>query len=238
MARFAFYYIPDKTSKLYTLGSKILGYDIRSNKVIPQDSIAGASEDEMRDYAKFAYMYGFHMTITDAIEFDITRIADIEKEIGEVLACFSKDSEFKIIRVEDSLLMSPDHDDSIMLLGFKPNLALQTLHTLMVSRLHPMGTGSLYTHFLKVKPQYFEGKQNRITKVKKFFTPTAFDEYFPHLTLLNPYSGNHRDKVVSQLADLFDKEVPGEITLNKFYLVVEESQGEPFKIVREFIHPN
>ena len=72
MPKFAIYYIPDADSEFYSLGSAILGYDVRQEKLL---NIPAKMKSNLGDidpeWLTSAQKYGFHLTIGDSIDFEI-----------------------------------------------------------------------------------------------------------------------------------------------------------------------
>ena len=229
MPRFAVYYIPQETDALYRLGSSIVGYDIRKREPAqPPEALRSIPHFNDRWIAK-AQPYGFHLTIGDAIDFNLGEIANIEREIVDLLACFDPQHDFTLQRRRDDFVT---FWGPAVVLRYDPNNALKTLHTLIAARVHPLGTGSGYLQSYLNDPAQEAGQPHRAQRTLKFFSPTIFDSYTPHFTVLNPHSGESK----AELTQLFSDTFGGfdEIVLHSINLLVQFAPEENWQIYKEF----
>src|SRR2546421_11025417 len=89
MPKFAVYYIPQHDDPFYRLGTQILGYDVRtrSSVMLPSD-IREALGQWDEAWTTVSRPYGFHLTISDAIDCHWATIPLGERELADVLGCF------------------------------------------------------------------------------------------------------------------------------------------------------
>lgn len=107
---------------------------------------------------------------------------------------------------------------------------MKTFHYLVVARIHTLGTGSVYVErYLKDPNQYKLYQQH---KIRKFYSPTVLNDYRPHFTLLNPYTGENHDQLEKVLSNIFGGFQ--NITISTICLLVQRHESEPWQIYREF----
>jgi len=234
-SRFAVYYIPDaqasETKEFYELGSQFLGYDIRQQKSVALSSQLSQEIGGFElDWVGQAWFYGFHLTIGDAILCSASTLPKVAEELESLLGCFDASNGFKLSQASEFVCRRGDGE--IFLLHFEANDSLKMFHAAVVTLLHPMGVGSLYTERLKKNSNLYSNSPSRLEKVKKFFSPTALDDFFPHFTLLNPYRGQSPDRVEKSFQKIFSKFKS--LTVNRVVLLFQEEPGKAFRIYREF----
>ena len=231
MPKFAVYYIPPGKSPLYKLGSAMLGYDIRNRKKIPRPAALTAFHGFHEEWQRKARPYGFHLTIGDSIDFKPGKMAAIERELEELLGCFKPDSVFRLDRIPSKYV---GFRDTAVVVNYQPNDNMKILHTIIASRLHPMGTGSGYLERFLKNPGILE-KPHHVQRTLKFFSHTVFDSYSPHFTLLNPFRGARRDR--SRIIAFFKARLRAyqkQIRLASICLCLQMRQDEEWIIHMEF----
>ena len=236
MPQFDVYYIPevDKTDsqsfEFYHLGSSILGYDVRAGVPVPMPEEVRAKLGEFDPaWQTQAQSYGFHLTIGDAIDFNLGDLHQVEAELQTILYCFAPSEKFKLDRSSEFI---PDWGPPIVL-RYDPNEHLRALHALVVSCINTMGTGSaLLRRYLKDPSQYIN-EPHKTARIRKFYSPRILGDYHPHFTLLNPYTGTKRAPLVRALEQLFATFT--EFTLNSICLLVQRSAEENWIIYKEFV---
>ncbi len=68
-----------------------------------------------------------------------------------------------------------------------------------------------------------------------FYSPTVLDSWYPHFTLLNPYSGSDPAHLASTFARLFEPYT--HLTMQTVCLLVQMEVGENWHIYQEFYRP-
>jgi hypothetical protein len=229
MPKFAVYFIPAESDELYRLGSSVVGYDVRKRAAAPLPEALRQIPGFTEQWIARASPYGFHLTIGDAIEFDIGRIARIEEEIADLLGCFDPANELTLRRCQESFVT---FWGPAVVLRYDPNDALKLLHAVIAARVHPLGSGSGYLRRYLEDPDTEAAWPHRARRILKFYSPTIFDSYSPHFTVLNPHDGESSDR----LAQFFTEAFAGfeEIVLRSICLLVQPADGENWRIYREF----
>ena len=233
MPKFAVYYVPPIDDDFYRLGTSILGYDVRARKPVQmpkqlQDRV-GAVDPE---WVKSAGRYGFHLTIGDAIDFNLGDIGSIEREITEILNCFGPDHFFTLQRRVEDFVTFWGKQKEIVVLRYDPNDYLKMLHTLIVARVNPLGVASVHFKSYLRDPKQYKNQPYRAHRIKKFYSPRVLDSYSPHFTLLNPYTGNDHDKLARVFSEMFGQY--SSIKLESICLLVQMHTDEKWGIYKEF----
>ena len=235
MPKFAVYYIPEvdkansKYFKFYHLGSSILGYDVRAGDPVPMPSELRAKLGEFDPaWQTCAQSYGFHLTIGDAIDFNFGDLHQIEAELLAILNCFASSEKFKLEQSSDFV---PDWGAPIVL-RYDPNEHLRALHALVVSRINTIGTGSRLLRRYLEHPNQYINEPHKASRILKFYSPRILGDFYPHFTLLNPYTGTNRTALVRALKQVFDKFT--KFTVNSICLLVQYSAEKNWIIYKEF----
>lgn len=235
MPKFAVYYIPEAdplTSDapgFFQVGSAILGYDVRAGSTAPMPPDLRSKVGEINPaWQRIAQVFGFHLTISDAIDFNLGDLDRVEEELLAILNCFAPG---EVFRLEQSPDFIPDWGPSIVL-RYDPNQHLCALHALVVARINPIGTGSRLLRDYLENPDQFIHEPHMAARVLKFYSPRILGGYYPHFTLLNPYTGPDRTAMVQALKRVF--EAYREITLHTICLLVQYSEEKKLVLYKEF----
>jgi hypothetical protein len=233
MPKFAVYYIPQEDDPFYRLGAQILGYDIRARVEMPLPSDLRYSLGQFDlAWTTISRPYGFHLTIGDAIDCDWATIPRIERELAELFGCFDPAHPFLLQRrSERPVGIWGETERNSLVLLYEPNEYLHMLHTLIIARINPQGTGSDYLKRYIVQ-NYQEMPPHQIQQLRLFYSRVVLDNWYPHFTLLNPYTGEDAPLMASRLAHLF---APYEqITVDAVCLLIQRDSGANWHIYREF----
>ncbi len=228
MAKFAVYYIPPAESALYQRGSEILGYDVRVGQYLPADNPSRAALPEF-DPAWVAQpqTYGFHITTGYSLYFDRAVLPQIEQAMEDVLNCFDPSAAYLFIPPQERVVF---WQDEIVVLRYDPNPAMLMLHTMLIARVNPYGTGSNVSEAYARKdpatlnPVYAQ-------RVRQYYTPYMLDGWVPHFTLMMPYKGSEREALHTALLDLFTAEP---VTVESICLLLREDDETHYRLYREF----
>lgn len=232
MPAFAIYYIPDFEDPFYQLGSSILGYDIRKKEDFPipkelNQWRGGISEE----WVEIARPYGFHCTIGDAIECELSTIYKVERELETLLGCFSADNKFTLTQRDDFVTFWGDNRQ-VIFLRYDANVELMMFQAAIVASINTMGTGSGYLRTCLESPELYSQIPEQINRTKKYFAPYVFDRFRPHFTLLSPFLGEGHDELKNTLEDMF---LPfKKFTVDKIALLFQKDLNSNWEIYREF----
>ena len=233
MPRFAVYYIPQADDPFYRLGTTLLGYGIRgrASVALPHDLHEQFGQYE-ESWAAISRPYGFHLTITEALDCSWAAIPGIERELADLLGCFDPSHSFALRRWDQNPvgIWGEAGRNSLVLL-YEPNEYLRMLHTLLVARLNPLGTGSGYLRRYLAHPEQ-EIPPYEALQIKLFYSPKIFDSWYPHFTVLNPYTGGEPARIASLLGSLF--EPFANLTVQTACLLIQVDGEANWQIYREF----
>src|SRR3989344_1742311 len=214
MFKFGIYYIP-KEGKFYNLGSKLVGYDIRNEKLTtPLDNFKDAWNENAREY-------GFHLTLTDAVYINEDKLKEIENTLSMTLELFSKANKY-LLEVENKPVTFWKKGGDQAALKFKLNSSVMMLHCVLASLLQTKGNGSSYSDITSKNTREFTLDMNR--KIKRFWSPYVLDEFRPHFTLINPYNGQDYKKIEDNLNKIF-KGIKS-INIESLCLVTQNGPGQ------------
>ncbi len=229
MPKFAVYYVPEASDDLYSLGSSVVGYDIRKRESVQTPVELRQIPHFTNQWLQKAKPYGFHLTVGDSIDFDFSRISMIESELADILGCFNPTSEFTLHKYEKDFVT---FWGSAVVLRYHPNDHLRILHAIIVARIHPLGTGSDYLRRYLADPEKEGNRPHRLRRTLKFYSPTVFDSYSPHFTLLHPHSGESKEDLTQLFSETFGRF--NKVKLRSISLLVQLLEEEHWHIYKEF----
>lgn len=217
--KFGLFYIPPQASDFYRLGSEILGYDVRTERVLewsPELRQTLGSFDPT--WVGRAQPFGFHLSVSDGLETDPALLPDVEREIAGILGCFDPRSTFEL-RLVDVRRWA---DDRVFVLLCEANENLKILQAVLMARVALLARNSAFFEKVRQSPDRYAAPYER-RRLDMFLTPRGLDTWQPHFTLLNPYSGRHPERLELGLRETFvDTSV---IRVASFCLAVQESGG-------------
>ena len=233
MPKFAVFYVPRAEDELYHLGTSILGYDVRASKNL---KIPKELEDRLKGFdqgwVKYSRPFGFHLTISGAVDFRFGDMLSIEREIDDILDCFDPEHPFTLRKSMDNFVTFWGKQEEVVVLRYDPNEYMRMLHTLIVARVQSLGTGSNSLRRYLEDPKRYADRPYGAHRVLKFYDAPILDGYSPHFTLLNPYTGNNHEELVRHFSELFGHF--SNITVDSICLLVQMHERENWKILREF----
>lgn len=233
MPKFAVYYIPQADDPFYRLGSQLLGYDTRSRNSLPLPSDTREALGQFdATWTTISQPYGFHLTISEAIDCHWAKLPSLAHDLADLLACFDPAYPFTLQQhSEHSVGIWGEQGKHSLVLLYEPNEHLRMLHTLLVARLNPQGTGSSYLKKHCTQPET-ELPPHELQQLRLFYSPKIFSNWYPHFTLFNPYTGTDATLMASRLAHLFAPYK--QITINTLCLLVQPNDQANWHIYQEF----
>ncbi|MEM6284640.1 MAG: 2'-5' RNA ligase family protein [Chloroflexota bacterium] len=224
MPKFAVYYVPPANSDLYRRGSEVIGYDVRAGALLPAENATRAALPEFdKAWVARPQTYGFHITTGYSLYFDGTNLDQIEAEMAHACGSFSASTVFELTPADEFIPFW--HDEAVML-HYRPNAALLMLHTLLVARVNPLGTGSNITR------ERAQGDPVLARRIEKYHSPYVFDGWDPHFTLMMSYDGTQRAALRAALAGLFPAQPE---RVQSICLLVREDDETHYRLHREFM---
>lgn len=239
MPKFAVYYVPGPEDEFYQLATSLLGYDVRARQDAPLPSDLQAQFGQVQvepEWSIHSRPFGLHLTITDSLACDWAALPKVERELENLLACFDPSHPFTLQRRADIPVGSWGRPGKLsMVLLYEPNEYLRILHTLLVARINSFGTGSGYLQNYLTHPRKHEMPAHRAQQIRLFYSPTVLDNWTPHFTIFNPYTGDEPEQIASLLANIF--EPFKHFTMRSVCLFLLPDEQSSWQIYREFPLP-
>lgn len=231
MAKFAVYYIPPADNDLYRQGSEILGYDVRAGIMLPENNPTRAKLPEFDpEWIVQPQTYGFHVTTGYSLYFDMGDLPLVECEMENVVNCFGRDLGFYLTPTAERIA----DWQNILALRYEPNPAMLMLHTMLIARVNPLGTGSNVSQaYARHDPSTLDPVKRH--RVQQYYTPYILDGWAPHFTLMMPYPGEKLGAMRETLLSMFN---PEPIRVSSICLLVRDDQETHYRLHREFFLNN
>jgi hypothetical protein len=228
MPAFALYFVPDADSEFYQAGAQILGYDAWTGEMLPPANSARSHFEAFNvDWPADAQYYGFHMTITHAVDCLAEQLPTIEREIESILNLFDPKKPFTLHPTEDWLRC----DGHNVVLYYHPNQALMMFHAMAIARLHPLGYSTPWF------ANYQRGAYQDVPLVEQHRTRQYWhfgilDDWFPHLALLRQHTGLSVEDVRSRMLQALP--APEPLTVERVCLLVRPDGESHFRVMRVY----
>lgn len=230
MPDFAVYYVPPAAHPLYQVGSDLLGYDLRAEKLLPTATSArSAFPDFTLDWVRDSQQYGFHMTIGHAMHYEAEKLASIEAEIAAIMNLFDPKKPRELMPCSGTAYVSLAPQWAC-LLRYDANQALLMLHALVVARISPLSSGTpQLKRFLSGERMPALHGQHRLTQ---YYYEYILDDFYPHFTLFNPLPVADIEPV--RAAVMATVPEPQPLTVDTLCLLVRPDGDTHYRIHREF----
>jgi hypothetical protein len=231
MAKFAIYTIPPADHDLYRVGSEILGYDIRAGQNLPDVTEARSRLGDFDPvWVSRAVQYGFHLTTAGTYEYDpaALNMDTVIEACDMLLSCINPLNPMRLTQHPTEFIWQGGFTG----LRYDANSAFQTLHTILCTYLPRFGVNSRSLRRLRDDTSVLGDAHHMAQRTHHFFTPYIFDDFTPHFTLLNPYTGGHPDAVREVLLNMVGH--VREVEVESVCLVRLQDGAERYEIVHEF----
>lgn len=230
MIRFAICHIPPARSPFYRLGTSILGYDIRSQREIYLDNPIRAQISNFDEaFVNLPKVAGLHCMLYGLPYCRRGDLPTISYEIERILNCFSPEAKLEL-HAHSELIAFWGEEQQIVVLHYKPNDTLKMLHTMLVTQLAPYGTSSTIQDPAQENPEQLSAHQ--LHRISHFHYPYIFEDFKPHYTLLNPYTGDEHQEVANNLQSIFNGFKQHK--LESICLLIKTQASEKWQIYKEF----
>jgi hypothetical protein len=232
MPKFAIYFVSPQ-SEFYQLGASIVGYDLRASQSTEMAPQIKRQIEYNQAWNQNTRPFGFHCTIGCSLDFHYAQLHAIEQEIEDILACFNPDHPF-ILRQAKKPIVFWGQEPQVVVLRYEANNYLQILHTLVTARMQLFGLNSRYLRSYLENPEQYSHQPFQARKILKFYYyPSILDDYAPHFTLFNPYTGKNKAMIERELTQLFHQYK--QISVNSICLVIQKHDEAQYEIYREFL---
>jgi hypothetical protein len=174
----AIYMVPESAEPLYRLGSAVLGYDIRAERLVHR-----APVPRMKRFVGEALFYGFHSTLGDALYFATP--AALERAKAELRFLTKRFPTFELTDIE---LVYPWNDDPaiVALRCSERSGVVEALHHEILARVYPLGISTLYRARTTTKATPADPRSGFMRGT--YGSSFILSEFKPHFTLLSSYN--------------------------------------------------
>ena len=220
LCSFAFYFVPRATSDFYRFGSEVLGFDVRQ-----QAELASP----WAEHVGIARIYGFHLTLCDALYFlNETDVDIVTTELEFLLR------EFKPFKLTNLEIVPAFPDDRSLAMRFtEPSGSLEALHYEVVHRVYRRAFASNYSLGLS-KPVRDNDLQRAELMIKRYNAPYIMQRYRPHFTLMVDVPPDQQDAIHVALQQHYAQQVANdEVVVDKLAIMKRPAPDKPWIIDRE-----
>lgn len=226
----AVYIIPSEHSQFYKFGSEIIGFDIRNNILIKNNTFKILNLESSIGEAQ---SYGFHATLSDALFFasqsDIDRVTAEIASLAENIKPFNL-SEFKL---NEKFREAGD----IVITCSDLTGTTEILHHELINRVYKMSISSVYLSNATTKSKTLIKDERTNLMLKHFGAPYILGEFKLHFTLCSntPTNETKRIELFNKLQYFFNKNVStNSISVNDICLLTKRKGDQRWKIERCF----
>jgi hypothetical protein len=212
------YFVPAANTPLYAFGSSIMGWDVRQQS--PTDT-------PWQEDAGTAPLFGFHLTIADALFFASEHQAKrVQKEVEMIAANFSR---FPLTNLR--VASFPEDGQSISILCDDPTRTLEALHFELVASAHRHAVGSNYTFGSAARR---DAEAASKIMIERYHAPFILGHFRPHFSLLTKVRSPDRMKrTMTEIQAQFQERVPKQIEMSAITFLQQPSAASPWQIERE-----
>ena len=224
MPRYAIYFAPERDTRLWQFGCRVLGYDAETREPVPQFVPEGIAPDDWKRFTASPRRYGFHATLKAPFQ-----LAEDRSE-SELFAAFDA------LGHSSAVIGSPSavpvlYGDYAALLLSAPDAGVQALADACVSELDPFRAPLSEAERDRRLSADMIGTHRH--NLEKWGYPYVFSDFTFHMTLAGPLPSAHAGLALNALTSLHQTEVGGEeLAIRSIALFVEPAPGEPFFLVR------
>lgn len=227
MPMFAIYYLPPAEHPLYIAGSHILGYDAYTGALLPLENPARAHFQTFdAHWAMIPQVFGFHVTIGHALEYDAAQLPAIERELEHVLNLFDPQKPFSLTPTDEFLRMSGANAT----LYYHANQPFMMFHAMVIARVHPYGSSTPSYERIRSGEQAVTDVHRH--RAERYWHGGILDDWFPHFGLLRPIPADQRENVRSAL--LAALPAPAPLTVETICLLTRGDDETHFTVYRQF----
>lgn len=220
MPVYGVYLIPEGQLPLYTLGSALLGYDIRKQTHATPLLAGVVGEARLRPWIGNAALFGIHATIADCLSYRAEDAEEIDKRlawIAQRIAPFT---------LYNGRFFAEFHaaPRALTLTFDSPDGALQQLHRLVVTLISVLHESS----------PYFAAWEERLDppfrrNLIRYGAPSVLEHFWPHWSLATSVPDQEtwaylRDETVRQTG-LFTTEETRTLPVTSIQLVEQQEDG-------------
>ena len=221
MPRYAIYAAPERDTRLWHFGCRVLGRDAETGEAVEHILPKGFAPDEWRELTASPRRYGFHATLKAPFELAEGRS---EEALFDAVRTFAQRQE----PVENVPLKPELSGGFVFLTPVKPDERLDTFAEASVQYFEP---------FRAPLTDEDRGRRKNLTErqagyLERFGYPYVFEDFQFHLTLAGPLPEARADDVHAALSAAAEQALKGEtLSLRSVCLFREPGRGEPARLV-------
>lgn len=221
MPRYAIYAAPERDTRLWHFGCRVLGRDAETGEVVEQIVPKGFAPGEWRELTASPRRYGFHATLKAPFELADGRS---EEELFDSVRTFAQRQE-----TVENVPLKPELSGGFVLLApAKPDERLNTFAEASVQYFEPFRAP--LTDEDRTRRKNLTGRQAGY--LERFGYPYVFEDFQFHLTLAGPLPEARAADVHAALAAAAEQALKGEtLSLRSVCLFYEPGQGEAARLV-------
>ncbi len=221
MARYAIYAAPERDTRLWHFGCRVLGRDAETGEDIEQIVPKGFAPEEWREITASPRRYGFHATLKAPF---VLADGRSEEELFDAVRTFAG----RQVPVENVPLVPEFSGGFVLLAPQQPDARLDT--------------------FAEASVQYFEpfrapltaedrARRKNLTErqagyLERFGYPYVFEDFQFHLTLAGPLPEDRAADVHAALSAAAEQALKGEpLSVRSVCLFREAGHGDPARLV-------
>jgi len=221
--RYAIYYAPEPSSKLWQFGSSVVGYDAVDGTDQAAPPFAGAFSDRWHELTSEPRKYGFHATLK--APFHLAQGVD-EMALMVAIERFSQTARPAII-------------DGLEVASIGPFIALRPLGD--VTMLNALAS-TIVRHFEPFRaPLSAEDRERRLKSplterqtdyLDRFGYPYVHEEFRFHMTLTGPLHADDREAMLSLLKSAYQHDGGAtQTTIDRICLFRQDTPSSRFRII-------
>jgi hypothetical protein len=228
-SRYALYLAPEADTRLWEIGSALLGYDARSGQDIPFPAVSGFDAETLRTATADPRRYGFHLTLKAPF-----RLAEghAEADLMATAETFAAERpEFDVGPLQIETRMLGPGSGFICLVPRQPCPALAALEENAVRAFDPFRQPLTAEDLARRKPERLTPRQRALLDAWGY--PFVLDEYRPHFSLTGAIAAPER------LADALSLVLAmsigtAHLRVSSLMLFVQPAPSDRFRIAAKF----
>lgn len=223
--RYAVYFVPPSSSRLYRYGSSILGYDSYTGNSVGFPDGFGSGAVNWNELTETPRRYGFHATLKapfflapSCTEQQLVNALRNFAELGHVVHSFAP----AVRAIADFIAVVPKEPEA-------------SLHALAASC-----TTLFDAYRAPISPQERARRlasglsQSQVQNLDRWGYPFVLSEFRFHMTLTGAVPQGRKQAVLAELLDVFhDVKVEPAMTIDRLALMKQETPQAPFRVLDE-----
>jgi putative phosphonate metabolism protein len=222
MPRYAIYYAPERSTKLWQFGTSVLGGDPETGEMVPQVVPDGFQPEDWQSFTAAPRRYGFHATLKAPFA-----LAPGKTEADLFAACRAfADRQAPFSPPPLAPVLSGDY---VTLQETKPDARLSALADACVKELDTFRAPLSEDDRARRRPDGLSARQRQ--HLEGFGYPYVFEDFTFHMSLAGPLPESRRTEALAALTAAYEKAVKDEtFSVRSLSIFVEPGLGQPFRL--------